>query len=72
MTHERGNKYVKEATNIRYKGWNIKWTGISLGGINTYVATKEGFKNIGATSLDYLKRVIDYESRHKKSNTTRT
>ena len=61
MTHIRGNKHVKEATIVHYKDWTIEWTGISLGGINTYVAKKEGCKNIGATSISYLKKVIDYD-----------
>ena len=62
MTHDRNNKYVKESLKTTYKGWVIKFTGISSGGINTYVAHKESCKDIGATSIDYLKKVIDYES----------
>jgi len=69
MTYVRGNKYLKEATRIMYKGWELTWTGSSAGGINTYVARKEGCKNIGATSIDYLKKVINYEYGNKEEDT---
>jgi len=44
-----------------YKGWCIQYTGTSQGGISTYVAKKQDCKNIGATTIEYIKKVIDFE-----------
>lgn len=47
---------------IEYKGWTIEFTGMSTGGITTFVAKKEGVAgHIGATSIQYVKKIIDYE-----------
>ena len=44
-----------------YKGWEIRWTGRSYGGINTYVGvcTSTG-KRLGGTSREYVKKSIDW------------
>lgn len=48
------------AGNWEYCGWDCRFTGISSGGIAIYVANKDGFAQLGATTPEYLETSIHF------------
>ena len=51
---------------IMYKGWAIRLTGQSNGGILVFKAVKENEQHIGATSMEYCKKCIDFKENNGK------